>query len=134
MHQGSAYLKTPRIGSPFCNAKDLLISSTAPAPSLTWLELPGKISYKELIFYDHFDGSQKNKKFSLRIMHGPNLLMINRCVAHVENQIPAVVVPSFLNTAFNFAKPDTVVSGRIPSSIEIVTCFSSPLLGSMIYR
>lgn len=34
------YLNTPRIGSPFCIATLLFISRTAPAPSLTWLELP----------------------------------------------------------------------------------------------
>lgn len=34
------YLNTPRMGSPFCTAILLFISRTAPAPSLTWLELP----------------------------------------------------------------------------------------------
>lgn len=60
--------------------------------------------------------------------------MLNRRVAKIENQIPAVVVPSVLNAGFSFAKPDNVVCGRIPSSIEIVICFSSPDFGSMIYR
>lgn len=34
------YLNIPRMGSPFCIATLLFISKTAPAPSLTWLELP----------------------------------------------------------------------------------------------
>jgi hypothetical protein len=38
----SMYLKTPRIGSPFCIAKLLFIRRTAPAPSLTWLAFPEK--------------------------------------------------------------------------------------------
>lgn len=46
--------------------------------------------------------------------------------------IPAVVVPSFLNTAFNFPRSAWVVLGRIPSSTEIVTGFSWPVLGSII--
>lgn len=36
----------------------------------------------------------------------------------------------FLKTAFNFAKSAKVVPGQIPSSPEIVTFFSSPVLGS----
>jgi len=34
------YLNTPRMGSPFCTAMLLFMRRTAPAPSLTWLELP----------------------------------------------------------------------------------------------
>jgi hypothetical protein len=33
-------LNTPRMGNPFCNATLLFMRRTAPAPSLTWLELP----------------------------------------------------------------------------------------------
>lgn len=40
--QKKPYLNTPRIGSPFFIAKLLFMSRTAPAPSLTWLELPKK--------------------------------------------------------------------------------------------
>jgi hypothetical protein len=47
--------------------------------------------------------------------------------------IPAVVLPSFLKTAFSFARSDRLALGRIPSSIEIVTGFSSPVFGSTIY-
>ena len=49
------------------------------------------------------------------------------------NQIPAVVVPFFLNTGFSFARSDIVVLGLIPSSMVIVTGFSSPVLGSTIF-
>jgi hypothetical protein len=52
---------------------------------------------------------------------------------HPMKIIPAVVVPSFLNTGFSFARSDNVAFGRIPSSTEIVTGFSSPVLGSTIY-
>ena len=47
--------------------------------------------------------------------------------------IPAVVLPSFLKTAFSFARSDRLALGRIPSSVEIVTGFSSPVFGSTIY-
>jgi hypothetical protein len=45
------YLKTPRIGSPFCIAKLLFIRRTAPAPSLTWLAFP-KTDMKKSINYN----------------------------------------------------------------------------------
>jgi hypothetical protein len=48
--------------------------------------------------------------------------------------IPAVVVPSFLKTGLSFANPDAVVPGLIPSSTDITTFFSSPVLGSTICR
>lgn len=47
--------------------------------------------------------------------------------------IPAVVLPSFLKTGFSFARSENLALGRIPSSIEIVTGFSSPVFGSTIY-
>ena len=47
--------------------------------------------------------------------------------------IPAVVVPFFLNTGFSFARSDIIALGLIPSSTEIVTGFSSPVLGSTIF-
>lgn len=47
--------------------------------------------------------------------------------------IPAVVVPSFLNTGFSLARSDVVVLGRMPSSTEMVTGFSSPVFGSTIF-
>lgn len=46
--------------------------------------------------------------------------------------IPAVVVPSFRKTGLSFANPDAVVPGLIPSSTDITTFFSSPVLGSTI--
>lgn len=53
--------------------------------------------------------------------------------SHINlSYIPAVVVPSFLNTVFNFARSANVVLGRMPSSTEIVTGFSSPVFGSTI--
>lgn len=48
--------------------------------------------------------------------------------------IPAVVVPSFLNAVFNFERSVIFVFGRMPSSTEIVTRFSSPVLGSTIFK
>lgn len=53
-------------------------------------------------------------------------------VVYRSTLLPAVVLPSFLNTGLSFARPDSVVSGRMPSSADIVTCFSSPLFGSII--
>lgn len=49
-------------------------------------------------------------------------------------KLPAVVVPLFLNTGFNFAKSETEAFGRIPSSTEIVTGVSSPVFGSTIFN
>jgi hypothetical protein len=46
---------------------------------------------------------------------------------------PAVVVPSFLNAGFSLARSVRLVVGRIPSSTEIVTGFSSPVFGSTIF-
>lgn len=60
--QSLKHLNTPRIGSPFCIAMLLFISKTAPAPSLTWLELPksqesndeiGWINWKKIREKDH---------------------------------------------------------------------------------
>jgi len=39
---------------------------------------------------------------------------------------PAVVVPSLLNAGFNLAKPSTVVSFLMPSSLSIKTSFVVP--------
>uniref|UniRef100_A0A2P2JQA7 Secreted protein n=1 Tax=Rhizophora mucronata TaxID=61149 RepID=A0A2P2JQA7_RHIMU len=47
-------------------------------------------------------------------------------------EFPAVVLPSFLNTGFSFPRSDNDVLGRTPSSMEIVTGFSSPVFGSTI--
>lgn len=44
--------------------------------------------------------------------------------------IPAVVLPSFLKAGLSFARTEIDVSGRIPSSIETVICFSSLVFGS----
>ncbi|KAF5822106.1 hypothetical protein HanXRQr2_Chr01g0022641 [Helianthus annuus] len=48
--------------------------------------------------------------------------------------IPAVVVPSFLNDGFSFARSAIFVLGLIPSSTDIITGFSSPVFGSTIYK
>lgn len=114
-HQGVEYLNTPRIGNPFRSAILLFIKRTAPAPSLTWLELPKRMHR----IWNEMDSIMRYCILEKEMMH------------HQKN-IPAVVLPSFLNTGFNFARSANVVF-RIPSSTEIVTGFSSPDFGSTIY-
>lgn len=109
------YLNIPRMGSPFCIATLLFISKTAPAPSLTWLELPKPQKPDD-------EKDEPNEEFDRRIIF-----------VQGYNTIPAVVVPSFLNTGLSLAKSDNVALGRIPSSTEIVTGFSSLVFGSTIY-
>ena len=101
------------MGSPFCTATLLFMSNTAPAPSLIWLEFP-----EEEPPHDQMD---RNKLTNYEKRKG-------------SRGIPAVVVPSFLNTVFNFPRPATDVSGRIPSSTDTTMGFSSPVLGSTIFE
>lgn len=77
--------KMPSTGRRRASASRRVISSTAAAPSVTWLLLP------------------------------------------------AVVVPSFLNTVRSPARLAAVAPGRMPSSALTTTCCSAPLLGSLTF-
>ena len=105
------------MGRPFCIATFLLIRRTAPAPSLNWLEFP--VWHKG------------NKGFGKK-MDQTNIFLWKWPIN--LGKVPAVVVPSSLNTGFSFASPERVVLGRIPSSTETVMGFSSPVFGSTIWN
>jgi len=45
----------------------------------------------------------------------------------VYEELPAVVIPSFLKAGFNLDNPSKVVSFLIPSSLSTVISFTSPL-------
>lgn len=111
------YLKTPRIGSPFCIAKLLFIRRTAPAPSVNWLAFPKTDMKKNT--HSQCKKSYKDTDYQSLEAH--------------KHMIPAVVLPFFLNAGFSFAKSAMFVFGRIPSSTEIVTGISSPVFGFTIF-
>ena len=49
------------------------------------------------------------------------------------DELPAVVVPSFLKTVRSCPRDCTVTPGRMPSSSDTTMAFSSSVLGSMIF-
>lgn len=44
------------------------------------------------------------------------------------------MVPSFVKAGLSFVRTDMDVSGRIPSSVVIMTCLDSPEFGSTIFN
>ena len=74
-----------------------------------------------------------NSKLEYAKMTNIDIALANKFHKHVIILIPAVVDPSFANAGFSFASDFIFVSGRMPSSTEIITGFTSPVFGSTIY-